>query len=169
MKSARRPDRKSASKSAGGRWVDWKGRAEAASKGREWLADDKGLARANGEMVRKTVAGCGPDSDQPSLEAGARMVVNTANIRVPDFCRDGYKNAYDRGDETLGSGPASGDVSKRVLVDKALPVSFPPNEIYFGAVETTGTGIRFYGDFCLVLRKDVVTGATVILDRNSYD
>jgi len=56
--------------------------------------------------------------------------------------------------------------------------------MYFAAVETTGTGIRFFGDLCLVMRfrpewrtemaHALLSGlstdeATVVLERNSYD
>lgn len=40
---------------------------------------------------------------------------------------------------------------------------------YFGAAELNGTGVRFYGDYCLVLRPGAPQREFQILDRNSYD
>jgi hypothetical protein len=41
--------------------------------------------------------------------------------------------------------------------------------VYFGAVELSGCGMRFYGDICLVLHPSAVMDDTVVLERNSYD
>jgi hypothetical protein len=42
-----------------------------------------------------------------------------------------------------------------------------PEKIYYAAAELNGSGVRFYGDICLVL--DTVDASTLVLDRNSYD
>lgn len=133
---------------------------------------------ANARAVQQTVRGAGPEDTDISPRAGARMVVNISSAHIPAFCTaqgNGdpapYKNAYDvewieRAKEQHK--PVS---ARRVLVDSALPL--PPGQspasTYFGAIELNGTGIRFYGDVCLVLREDRVWPNTVVLDRNSYD
>ena len=44
-----------------------------------------------------------------------------------------------------------------------MPPDNAPDNIYFGAVEINGAGIRFYGDVCLVLKEGAVTQETTIL------
>jgi len=83
-----------------------------------------------------------------------------------------YKNTYDLGKTTLlGKVPQGATVSLRALVDKALcsVTNSGEHEIYFGAVEVNGSGIRFYGDICFVLKTAVVDNDTVVLTSNSYD
>lgn len=102
------------------------------------------------------------------------MVVNISCAHVPSFCdetADGaahpYKNVYDLQRLGLGKGPSA----TRRRVDAALPVlaGKTPEDMYFGAVELTGTGIRFYGDICLVLKPTEVAEDTLLLETNSYD
>jgi hypothetical protein len=105
------------------------------------------------------------------------MVVNISSVHIPAFCeasrrRDNrpYKNGYDLGKFRLGSPPPSSEPNLRETVDAALPLNGArPEDVYFGAVELFGSGIRFYGDVCLVIRKDVVAHDTLVLDRNSFD
>jgi hypothetical protein len=144
--------------------------------------------RANVDSVKQLLRGIGPDDTRPSEGAGARIVFNMACKHVPALCgldaygrRATYKNAYE-----LGKAGA-----RRQLVDTAVELACRPyhshmakEKMYFAAVETSGTGIRFYGDFCLVIRFRPIwrTGdgdlssqalsvdeSTVVLDRNSYD
>src|SRR4029079_16002742 len=62
-------------------------------------------------------------------------------------------------------------VPTRLGVDEALAklTAGPKESIYFGAVELNGTGVRFYGDLCLILAPQNVPQTTVILESNSYD
>ena len=130
-------------------------------------------ARANRDSVRRALQGLGPNSPKLDASAGARMVVNISSAHVPGFCNAAktsdpkpYKNCYDLA--LVGLGNISRD---RRTVDDALPLpaTLAKEDVYFGAVELNGSGIRFYGDICLVLKRDAVEGATVLLDRNSYD
>lgn len=133
---------------------------------------------ANARAVQQTVQGAGPDNTDISPRAGARMVVNLSSAYVPAFCTaqgsgdpTPYKNAYDVEQIERAKGQHKPVSTRRALVDSALPL--PPGQspasTYFGAIELNGTGIRFYGDVCLVLREDRVSPNTVVLDRNSYD
>lgn len=144
--------------------------------------------RANVDSVKQLLRGIGPDDSLPGAGAGARIVFNMSCKHVPALCGDDasgtpetYKNAYD-----LGKASA-----KRQVVDTAIEnVCQPRNpgvakeNMYFAAVETTGTGIRFFGDLCLVMqfrpewRTDTVPASlsqlstdesAVVLERNSYD
>jgi hypothetical protein len=150
------------------------------------------FARANANAVETAIAGRGPDEKEADPEAGARMVVNMAAVHIPAFCeasRSGdpkpYMNKYDlekknnqnkklsKGSRTdrIGEDAPKEVNSPRQMVDNALPLPSgrTSSDVYFGAVELNGAGIRFYGDVCLVLKRGTWLQETVILDRNSYD
>jgi len=125
-------------------------------------ANENDYLKANTESVGQVIRGLGPDDKDPKPGAGAKVVFNMSCTHIPDFCENGYKNAYDLNKNSL----------KREFVDGAIENATDENlkkeTIYFGAVETSGTGIRFYGDMCLVLSHQP-TDETYVLDRNSYD
>lgn len=129
-------------------------------------------AEANRECAERVMLGVGSDNSIQHPAAGARVVVNIPAAHVPDFCAASkhprskpYLNTYDL------ATPHSPVSEKRRKVDAALPLptGVEPKDIYFGAVELNGCGIRFYGDITLVLRMEAIHPKTVILDRNSYD
>jgi hypothetical protein len=140
---------------------------------------------ANIEAVGQVIRGLGPDDKEAKSGAGARIVFNMSCAHLPEFCgavKDAYKNAYDLNKQS----------QNRIRVDEAIAksisskfgITLEKEHIYFGAVETSGTGIRFYGDMCLVLsnqpdstnadsefqpKQSNGTTEIHILDRNSYD
>lgn len=107
-----------------------------------------------------------------SDEIGLRMVVNVPASGLLGFIRDNkYKNAYER--PVVAGGPATAEKSRepsgtRKEVD-ALLLGDKAGQYYFGAVAFGGTGVRFYGEYCLVLRQQDVGPSTRVFDRNSYD
>jgi hypothetical protein len=139
----------------------------------------------NTEAVGQVIRGLGPDDKEARSGAGARIVFNMSCTHLPKFCaagKDAYKNAYDLNKQSRN----------RIKVDEAIEksiaskfgITVKKEALYFGAVETSGTGIRFYGDMCLVLthQPDLAsadsefrstpsndTTEIPILDRNSYD
>jgi hypothetical protein len=128
--------------------------------------------RANHMAMEAVVGGKGPDGDPI---AGARMVANISSAHVPAFCKPkpgskAYKNGYDlKRYYRIGEAPDR-EPKNREVVDDALPLGgVTPDRVYFGAVELNGSGIRFYGDVCLVLSPESLHEDTVVLDRNSYD
>jgi hypothetical protein len=135
------------------------------------------FAKANAEAVKGTIDGRGPDSKTIDPDAGARLVFNISSVHVPLFVEASikrqfraYKNGYDLKKYRLAEDPP-GELKPREMVDRALPLpdGTTADRVYFGAVEVNGSGIRFYGDICLVLKRAVVDQETVVLDRNSYD
>lgn len=129
--------------------------------------------RENIDSVRQVIAGLGPDSSKPADGAGARIVFNMSCKHVPDFCKDStssahaYKNAYQLSPLPRG---------KRIAVDETvercsalLGPGLKKEDISFAAIETSGTGIRFYGDMCLVLKPPSDMSQFLLIDRNSYD
>lgn len=139
----------------------------------------KDYREANQASVRRVLRGLGPDSPTAQPRAGVHVVFNMACAHIRKFCTEStktppdpkpYKNAYDHGHVS----------PMRVAVDKIVVAAVPAPglqaaDIYFGAVETQGTGVRFYGDMCLVLNENSTPSATsgtnslFFLDRNSYD
>lgn len=142
---------------------DWRSRVE---QHVSTLGAVEHYARANANAMHRASRGLGPDSSKPDTSAGMRCIVNISSTHVPAFCQDGYKNGYDLGKFRVGKVPKKQKL--RELVDSALPVS-DPDKICFGAAALSGTGIRFYGDICLVLKAGCIEDTTKILDRNSYD
>ena len=55
------------------------------------------------------------------------------------------------------------------MVDSAIEAAtgIKPEDLYFGAVEVNGSGMRFYGDYSLVMK--VSRAEEWLLDRNSWD
>jgi hypothetical protein len=103
-------------------------------------------------------------------DLGLRMAVNIPAYALLLFLREGhYKNAYERWVE---AGDKAAPSPTRCTVDDALfPPPLRPGDYYFGAVVLGGTGVRYYGDYCIVLKEDasVIPEGTQMLDRNSYD
>lgn len=131
---------------------------------------------ANERMIRRVVAGLDVDGGGPT-RGGARIVFNTAGGHVPDILEGGYKNTYDLDtapSRRVGHEPPAG---RRERVDDAVIAaieretgerrSLTRADLYYGAVEVNGSGMRYYGDICLVLRD--VDPDQVVLYRNSYD
>jgi hypothetical protein len=130
---------------------------------------------ANVASIAQVIRGLGPEDKDPKAGAGARVVFNMSCRHVPSFCADSaaradrpFKNAYDLNRPS----------AERVRVDDAVheATGLDPTVVCYGALETSGTGVRFYGDLCLVLKVPQAdsNGTTEwddvqVLDRNSYD
>ncbi len=127
-----------------------------------------GMPAANIDMVDRVLRGIGPDSSIARAGSGAHAVANMASEHAPAFCSasargaKAYLNAYD-----LAAVKPVGRTRQRVDAALPLPAGETPDNLYFLAVEVNGTGMRFYGDLCLVLRS---TDSRVrVLNGNSYD
>lgn len=119
-----------------------------------WLGVTGGaFLPANAESMERMLA---------DPKTAARVVINMRPDALTTFLNEGrYRNIYqlpeiggkgldqDRldADAKVGTGPAS----------------------YFGAAAMGGVGIRYYGEYCIVLKADCVDGATPVFDRDSYD
>jgi hypothetical protein len=131
--------------------------------------------RADAGMIEGAMRGLGPDSRRPSPESGMRLVYNLSSAHIPALLGapgpNAYKNRYDLEAERLGEGPPPGR-SLRKLVDEVIARvvgTADGSALYYGAVELNGAGIRYFGDYCVVLTSDSVASQTVVLYRNSYD
>jgi hypothetical protein len=127
--------------------------------------------RADAATIESTVGGCGPYGGRKRFESGARIVYNVPADHIPELLNSGYKNCYQLERKPIGQQiKVPSDV--RLRVDKAIASLVGERDgvnLYYGAVEINGAGIRYYGDICLVLKSTIVDNNTLILDRNSYD
>lgn len=122
----------------------WKGSPEVRAKA---------FAEANEESIRRRL-------DDPST--AARVVVNIWASALLDFLRiDQYQNAYERA--RVGGPPV---LEHRVAVDRRVGID---EKAYFGAVAIGGSGVRYFGEYCMVLKMGIVPGSTRLLDRDSFD
>lgn len=100
-------------------------------------------------------------------ETGLRMVVNISAYALLNFLQTGsYKNLYEH--PVIG-GARRGPTPDRLRVDDLLEFGPYAKDYYFGAVALGGTGVRFYGEYCMVIKPETVDANTRIFDRDSYD
>jgi len=146
----------------------------------------KAYRDADAEMIRRTTRGQGPDSATAKPEAGVRVVYNIPAVHVPALVAAGstsknnrpFKNRYDldkTGRQTVRLGedpPAPARIDVRKSVDEAVAVLARVSDgsnLYYGAAELNGAGMRYYGDICLVLKPAEIDEETLVLYRNSFD
>jgi hypothetical protein len=100
-------------------------------------------------------------------DSGLRMVVNISAHALLSFLADRrYRNLYER---PIIGGERKGPSPERMRVDQLLGFGNNANNYYFGAVVLGGTGVRFYGEYCMTLKSTEVAPDTQIIDRDSYD
>jgi hypothetical protein len=124
----------------------------------QWIASAAGqeFADDNARVVRQVISD--PDS-------GLVVIVNIGTCALLKLLPDGrYLNLYER--------PAVGGKRKqvsqeRIDVDQAMGINGP--DVYFAALALGGSGIRFYGEYCLVLTLDKIDSDPQMFDRDSYD
>lgn len=99
--------------------------------------------------------------------SGLRMVINITAEALLNFLKTGdYKNLYEK--------PVIGGVERqpspdRRRVDNWLGLGDSAGSHYFGAIALGGTGVRFYGEYCMVIRSAATPPETKLFDRDSYD
>jgi hypothetical protein len=162
--------------------MDWKKRIEEAV---HKVTDEEGpttgsYVSANVEAIVAAVTGRGPDDTLDDPKLGARASFNIPAVQLPAFCAESetrrrspggsaikpYKNGYDLGKYHVGEDSRQEPPKTREIFDRALPLARgDASDVYFGAVEINGSGVRFYGDICLVLRPTAVPPDTVVLER----
>lgn len=99
-------------------------------------------------------------------DGGPRVVVNIgADALLSFLAADDYKNIY--ANPVVG-GKRLEPTVERKRVDALLALPGAAN-FHFGAVALGGAGVRFYGEYCMVLRPSRVSNDTRLFDRDSYD
>lgn len=101
-------------------------------------------------------------------DTGPRMVVNIGADALLSFLESNdYKNIYEM---PVVGGQRREPTKERVEVDRLLELDRQPLRCYFGAVALDGAGVRFYGEYCMVVGPGRVAGRnTRTFDRDSYD
>lgn len=124
----------------------------------QWMAEAEagGFSAGNRHVIETAIS---------DPEAGLRVVVNIGVHAILKLYPDGrYLNLYER-PEIGGVQPTPS--AERVAVDTALGLHGP--DVYFGAVALGGVGVRYYGEYCLVLQLDAIDDDPQLFDRDSYD
>jgi hypothetical protein len=122
-----------------------------------WETDNQGSGFSGGNVavIRQVLS---------DPETGLRMVVNITADALRSFLREGtYRNLYD--EPIIGGSPRQPS-SARVFVDSRVGLGV---NTHFGAVALGGTGVRFYGEYCMVIKLGRVAADTGLFDRDSYD
>jgi hypothetical protein len=126
----------------------------------KWLARsaDEAFLSDNIRLVRQIME---------HSESGLRVVVNISAESLLAFLADRrYSNLYDK--PVIG-GARRQPSTERVKVDQILGFGNNAKDYYFGAVALGGTGVRFYGEYCMTLKPSDIDPDTQIIDRDSYD
>lgn len=124
----------------------------------QWIAAtrDQEFADGNEHVVRQAISD--PDS-------GLVVVVNIGTHALLELLPHGrYLNLYER---PVVGGARQQPSQERIDVDSAMGITGP--DVYFAALALGGCGIRFYGEYCLVLRLDQIDSDPQMFDRDSYD
>jgi hypothetical protein len=117
---------------------------------------------ANMKIVENAARGA-----QPKKPAYMHVVFNLGADALQNFLVTGdYLNAYQK--PTVG-GKIRNASPSRILVDEMLGLTDPAS-VYFCAISGAGTGVRYYGEYCVALKSpDDAKNVKRVLDRNSYD
>lgn len=129
-----------------------------AQRVQEWdsLPQNQGFSASNQVVAENAI-------NEP--DAGLRAVINISASALLSLLPDNrYLNLYDR---PLVGKARPEPSPQRVLVD--IKIGIRPKHTYFAAVALGGSGVRYYGEYCMVLKLGVAQGATQLLDRDSYD
>jgi hypothetical protein len=119
-----------------------------------------GFAEANAAVIRRLALARGD-------AARLHVVFNLGAGALLEYLRTGkYMNAYQH---PVVNGKKRKPSATRERVDKLIELA-DPADTYFCALEMGGAGIRFYGEYCAVLKSPADKhGVKRVMDRNSYD
>jgi hypothetical protein len=138
---------------------------------------------ADAELVSSVMNGFGPDSNKKVPQSGMRVVCNISSAHIAavltgESRKDPkpYKNRYDlaspsKDPRALGAlVPTPQSLREKIdSVIANLAFTNDGREFYYAAIELNGTGIRYFGDLCMVLKPEETDANTLVLFKNSYD
>jgi hypothetical protein len=150
------------------------------------IADNsvKSYRKADAELVSLAMAGFGPDSNTNKVpQSGMRVVCNISSAHIAAVLTGEsrgdpkpYKNRYDlaspsKDPQTLGAVvPTPQSLREKIdTVLANLASTSDGQSFYYAAIELNGTGIRYFGDLCMVLKPEKTDANTLVLFKNSYD
>ena len=119
-----------------------------------WLKNAKaGFVSANAQSIERILA---------DPRTSVRVVINMRPDALITFLGEGrYRNIY----ELQEIGARVVNPNRR---DADAKVGTGPDH-YFGAAAMGGVGIRYYGEYCIVLKPAFAAHDTQVFDRDSYD
>lgn len=131
----------------------------------DWMASKANdeFAEGNRAIVRQAIS----DDD-----SGLRVFVNLGASALLGLLPNGrYLNLYER--PVIGAKRVEPSEDRRE-VDLALGLEDPERGltaegVYFAALGLGGVGVRFYGEYCLVLKVEQIDPNPGLFDRDSYD
>jgi hypothetical protein len=98
-------------------------------------------------------------------DSGLRAVVNIGVTALLSMVTNGrYLNLYER--PVIGGQPRKPSLERRE-VDRAMGIQ--GGNTYFAAVALGGAGVRYYGEYCMVLDLSGIDTDPSLFDRDSYD
>ena len=140
-----------------------------------------GYRLANVAVIMAALAGAGPHGRTAEIELGKKAAVNIAAENILKFLdtrsgKDGHGRYLNRPavDRIVGTALRKPTIRNRVdaAIEEAAQlegITLDADDMHFAALELNGTGISYFGAFCLVLKADRVPDDTLVLIRNSYD
>lgn len=146
--------------------------------GRSGDAEINSYFEANKEVVRDTLAGA-PAHGGGQSRQGICAVVNLPSRRaiaflMPPSAGTGhgrYQNRYAHA-RTIGTPLPAGGARRDIddaLADISADTALGAEDGHYAAMDLNGTGVRYFGDICLVLKPATVGPQTLTLLRNSFD
>jgi hypothetical protein len=126
------------------------------AKSDDWFAG--GFTKANVDAVEFAADG---------KRGYVHVIFNLGADALGNFLHSGkYLNAYQK---PVVGGKLRGASKNRRKVDEMLALA-DPEQVYFCAISGAGTGVRYYGEYCVALKSpDDAKFVKRVLDRNSYD
>jgi hypothetical protein len=144
----------------------------------------KSYRNADAVLISSAMAGFGPDSNKKKVpQSGMRVVFNISSANIAAVLEGEsrkdpkpYKNRYDLESQkekshTVGTSVKTPD-GLRATIDSvlaSLAATVDGKDFYYAAIELNGTGIRYFGDLCMVLKPEETDAHTLVLFKNSYD
>jgi hypothetical protein len=138
---------------------DWaRRRRELLSRMPDWMGG--AFARTNADELSRLVTATG-------AQARLHVVFNIGADALRGYAASGqYFNVYERPvveGKTLAPSPT------RLAVDRLIGLA-RPEQTYFCALSVGGTGMRFYGEYCVAMKSPQdAAGVRRVLDRNCFD
>lgn len=156
---------------------NWKKRFDVTRKSHDGQTNEM-YFRANCDVVRDTLGGIAAYAGG-TARAAVSVVVNMPAYRAARFMKpqsrgSGFGRYENRYSYSRRVGQPLNNDSAREQIDRALADIDPSSALskrngHYAAMELNGTGIRYFGDICLVLKPDIVDDETLTLQRNSYE
>lgn len=139
------------------KWSWAERRSEVLKQANDWTLGQ--FSKANAVSIEAMACAQGKN-------ARLHVIFNIGSDALRSYAQTGdYKNAYEQ--PTIVGAPVSASCT-RLKVDELISLK-NPKDFYFCALSSGGLGIRFYGEYCVVLRSGNDSGVKRVLDRNSYD